>query len=73
MNLRNLVKGHVYKNDPSIKCKEGTYIYINEPRAYKELHTFHVNFSLLMDNNCCNILKISHEFSELKQKPGFRI
>ena len=44
MNLRNLVKGHVYKNDPSIKCKEGTYMYINEPRAYKELHTFHVTF-----------------------------
>ena len=44
MNLQNLVKGHVYKNDPSIKCKERTYMYINEPRAYKELHTFHVTF-----------------------------
>jgi len=26
-----------------------------------------------MYNNCGNILKISHEFSELKQEPGFNL
>jgi len=28
MNLQNLVKGHVYKNDPSINVKKG-HIYIS--------------------------------------------
>jgi len=54
MNLQNLVKGHVYKNDPSIKCKDGSYIYINDPRAMtKNYMHFIYLFHFLMYNNFC--------------------